>query len=65
MNRACAARTAAVGLGILPAYALAWKAPLTVAQAATRKYLTLMLAFLVWWSFVVGHVLNNIKGLLP
>ena len=56
---------AAVGLGMLPVYALAWKAPLAVEQAATRKYLTLILAFLVWWNFLVGHVLNNIKGLVP
>jgi hypothetical protein len=56
---------AAVGLGMLPVYALAWKAPLAVEQAAARKYLTLILAFLVWWNFLVGHVLNNIKGLVP
>jgi hypothetical protein len=24
--------------------------------------LTLMLAFIVWWGFLVGHVLNNIRG---
>jgi len=24
-----------------------------------------MLAFVVWWSFVVGEILNNIKGLFP
>ena len=34
-------------------------------QAAARRYLTWLLAFIVWWSFLVGHVLNNIKGLLP
>ena len=22
-------------------------------------------AFFVWWSFIVGHVLNNVRGLLP
>jgi hypothetical protein len=56
---------AAIGLGVLPVYASAWKLPLAVEQAATRKYLTLILAFLVWWSFLVGHVLNNLKGLVP
>ena len=56
---------AAIGLGILPVYAVAWKTPLTAEQAGPRRYLTLILAFLVWWSFLVGHVLNNIKGLLP
>jgi len=34
-------------------------------QATARRYLTWLLAFIVWWSFLVGHVLNNIKGLLP
>jgi len=22
----------------------------------------LILAFIVWWSFLIGHVLNNIMG---
>src|SRR4051812_19104907 len=52
----------AIGLGLLPAYWMLWKAP---GQAAARRYLTWLLAFIVWWSFLVGHVLNNIKGLLP
>ena len=52
----------AIGLGLLPTYWLFWKAP---EQAAARRYLTWLLAFIVWWSFLVGHVLNNIKGLLP
>jgi hypothetical protein len=56
---------AAIGLGMLPVYAQAWKTPLATEQASTRKYLTLILAFVVWWNFLVGHVLNNIKGLVP
>jgi hypothetical protein len=55
----------AVGVGILPAYWLYWRTPLSPEHAITRRYLTWILAFLVWWSFLVGHVLNNIKGLLP
>ena len=51
---------AAIGLGLLPAYWFFWKA-----RAASRRYMTWLLAFIVWWSFLVGHVLNNIKGLLP
>ena len=54
----------AIGLGLLPAYWLYWKA-LLPEQSAARRYLTWLLAFIVWWSFLVGHVLNNIKGLLP
>src|ERR1700690_558956 len=56
---------AAVGLGVLPAYWLFWRPPLVLEYAATRKYLTWILAFIVWWNFVVGEVLNNIKGLFP
>jgi hypothetical protein len=55
----------AIGLGLLPTYWLFWKAPLVPEQANARRYLTWLLAFIVWWSFLVGHVLNNIKGLLP
>ena len=55
----------AIGLGLLPAYLLFWRKPQTPETAAVRRYLTWLLAFFVWWSFIVGHVLNNIRGLLP
>jgi hypothetical protein len=55
---------AAVGLGALPAYWLAWRAPLAMELAQTRKYLTWLLAFAVWFNFIVGELLNNIKGML-
>jgi hypothetical protein len=56
---------AAVGLGLLPAYWLFWRPPLVREHAETRKYLTWILAVIVWWNFVVGELLNNIKGLFP
>ena len=56
---------AAVGLGVLPMYWLFWRPPLAPEQASTRRYLTWLLAFVVWWNFLVGHILNNIKGLQP
>ena len=55
----------AIGLGLLPAYWLFWRQPHAPEAAAPRRYLTWLLAFFVWWSFVVGHVLNDIRGLLP
>jgi hypothetical protein len=55
----------AIGLGLLPSYWVFWRAPASSPLAASRRYLTWLLAFVVWWSFLVGHVLNNIKGLLP
>lgn len=51
----------AVGLGVLPAYWYFWRQP-TGDHARTRAVLTGVLAFIVWWSFVVGHILNNIRG---
>jgi hypothetical protein len=55
----------AVGLGTLPAYWLFWRTPLRPETAMVRRYLTWLLAFVIWWSFIVGHVLNNIEGLQP
>ena len=54
---------AALGLGLLPAYWLFWKAPGLAVHISERKYITLLLTFYVWWNFLVGHVLNNIHGL--
>ncbi|HKF69934.1 MAG TPA: hypothetical protein VKB36_25490 [Vicinamibacterales bacterium] len=54
----------AIGLGVLPAYWYFWQQPLN-ADASARRALTWLLAFFVWWGFIVGHVLNNIRGLLP
>jgi hypothetical protein len=56
---------AAIGLGMLPAYWLYWQSPLVPEHATTRKYLTWMLTAFVWWNFLVGEYLNNIKGLYP
>ena len=42
---------------------LALLAPARCAEdARTRAVLTALLAFIVWWNFLVGHVLNNIRG---
>jgi hypothetical protein len=54
---------AAIGLGLLPAYWFFWRAPPTPDGMVARRYLTWILAFVVWWNFLVGHILNNIRGL--
>ena len=54
---------AAIGLGLLPAYWFFWRQPLGAEGLIARRYLTWLMAFIVWWNFLVGHVLNNIKGL--
>ena len=56
---------AAIGLGLLPTYWLFWRKRNGPETAAPRRYLTWLLAFFVWWSFIVGHVLNNVRGVLP
>jgi len=53
---------AAVGLAILPAYWHYWREPVSGEHGRTRDVLTALLAFIVWWNFLVGHILNNIRG---
>ena len=53
---------AALGLGMLPAYWFYWRAPLAEEHARTRAVLTGLLAFIVWWNFLAGHILNNVRG---
>src|ERR1041384_684547 len=55
----------AIGLGLLPAYWLLWQQPLDAAAATARRAVTWLLAVFVSWSLLVGHVLNDIRGLLP
>jgi hypothetical protein len=55
----------AIGLGLLPAYWQVWQHPVESGAASARRALTWLLAFFVWWGFIVGHLLNNIRGLLP
>jgi hypothetical protein len=51
-----------IGLGLLPAYWVCWRQPLADEPGRTRAVLTAVLAFVVWWSFLIGHVVNNILG---
>ncbi|WP_298254572.1 hypothetical protein [Bradyrhizobium sp.] len=51
----------ALGLGLLPLYWLVWRRP-EPASTSARTAVTLMLCFIVWFSFLVGHILNNIRG---
>jgi hypothetical protein len=52
----------AIGLALLPAYWVCWRRPRADEPARMRAALTSILAFIVWWSFLVGHVVNNIMG---
>src|ERR1700761_4627050 len=52
-----------VGLGMLPLYWLVWRQPPEGGAKSARIAVTLILCFIVWYAFLVGHVLNNIRGL--
>jgi hypothetical protein len=52
----------AIGAALLPAYWVCWRRSLVDEPSRTRVALTAVLAFIVWWGFLVGHVINNIMG---
>jgi hypothetical protein len=54
---------AVTGLALLPVYWHFWRSVPLNLSVATRRFLTTFLMFAVWWNLVVGHVLNNVKGL--
>jgi len=54
---------AGIGLGMLPLYASTWQSPSESAQRRDRLIVTALLTLIVWWDFLVGHVLNNMRGL--
>ena len=52
----------AIGLALLPAYWICWRQPRADEPARTRVAVTSVVAFIVWWGFLIGHVMNNIRG---
>ncbi len=52
----------AVGLGLLPAYWYYWRGPGAGQHAVTRNILTALVAGTVWFGFLTGHIVNNVKG---
>jgi hypothetical protein len=52
-----------IGLGMLPLFWLVWRQPLDAHARVARAATTVILCFIVWYSFLVGHVLVNIRGL--
>ena len=53
---------ASIGLGLLPIYWYFWKNSRTMEYDSARKWLTVTLAAFVWFMFLVGHVVNNVRG---
>jgi hypothetical protein len=55
---------AGIGLAILPLYFVNWRTGSISSHRRDRMALTLLLSFVVWWDFLIGHILNNIRGLV-
>ncbi len=53
---------ATLGLVLLPAYWFFWKNAENPEYDNARKGVTLVLAVMCWFLFIVGHVLNNTRG---
>jgi len=52
---------ATIGLGLLPAYWYLWTSKAPQYESA-RKWVTVVLAAFCWFVFLVGHVVNNVRG---
>src|SRR6478672_12088670 len=53
---------ASIGLTLLPAYWYLWKNAQNPQYDTPRKMVTVYLAIACWFLFIVGHVLNNVRG---
>ncbi len=53
---------ATIGLGLLPIYWHLWKGARDTVNLRARKWLTVVLAAICWYAFLVGHVVNNVRG---
>jgi hypothetical protein len=53
----------ALGLATLPFYWWLWQPANAAQHPTTRKVVTIFLTLLVWYGFLIGHFLNNIRGI--
>jgi hypothetical protein len=54
---------AVILLALLPVYWHYWRSVPLTAATGTRRFLTTFVALGVWWNLIIGHLLNNLKGL--
>ena len=52
----------AIALGILPAYWYFWQPRPGSEYPRIRAMLTALVAFVAWWNFLIGHIVNNLRG---
>ncbi len=53
----------ALGLFALPFYWWLWQPANAELYPTTRKVVTIYLGLTVWYGFLIGHFLNNIRGI--
>lgn len=53
---------ATIGLGLLPIYWFFWKNAGDPQYDSARKWLTVTLCGMCWYNFLVGHIVNNVRG---
>jgi hypothetical protein len=51
----------ALALALLPIYWLVWRKA-SDSNRVARAALTSLIAVAVWWGFLTGHIINNIRG---
>ena len=56
-------QTLAIGLGMLPFYWLMWRDAKDPDTRTARIWTTSILCVVVWYSFLAGHIVNNVRGL--
>jgi hypothetical protein len=54
---------AGIGFGILPLYVVLWRSAGDQSSITNRRMVTAFLAGVIWFDFLAGHLLNNIRGL--
>jgi hypothetical protein len=53
---------ATIGVGLLPIYWYLWRNARNADYQSARKWLTVYLAGTCWFVFLVGKVVNNVRG---
>jgi hypothetical protein len=53
---------AVLGLFLLPIYWYLWKNVRNAEYDSPRRWLTVLMAAMAWYLFLVGHFLNNVRG---
>jgi hypothetical protein len=56
-------QTLAIGLAMLPLFWLLWRDPKDEETRLARAVVTAFLCALIWYAFIAGHIVNNVRGL--